>query len=148
MATKKEKRNSRSIQKRALSDLFTSEMEAEIGIKQNKTKETETNADESATDPLREVTEEKLQLVPGETLIGTRTGKINSEFKELDIYYGNYVLPLIQDKFRVLKKDEYLRMLNSFLDSEEGQIYERPTEKQIEQMTKYEERYGSGEQSP
>ena len=75
----------------------------------------------------------KLQLVPGETLIGTKTGKIGGEFRELDIYYGNYVLPLIRNNFLVLKKDEYLRMLNGFLDSEEGQIYERPSEEQIEQ---------------
>ena len=32
-----------------------------------------------------------------------------------------------------MKKDEYLRMLNGFQDSEEGQIYERPSEEQIEQ---------------
>ena len=138
MSAKKEKRNSRNIQKRALSDLFTSEMENVSEVEQKITeesvaKENDSHQKEGNGSVAQPDVQSKLQLVPGETLIGTKTGKIGGEFRELDIYYGNYVLPLIRNNFLVLKKDEYLRMLNGFLDSEEGQIYERPSEEQIEQ---------------
>ena len=138
MPAKKEKRDSRNIQKRALSDLFTSEMENVSEVEQKITeesvaKENDSQQKEGNGSVAQPDVQSKLQLVPGETLIGTKTGKIGGEFRELDIYYGNYVLPLIRNNFLVLKKDEYLRMLNGFLDSEEGQIYERPSEEQIEQ---------------
>ena len=138
MPAKKEKRDSRNIQKRALSDLFTSEMENVSEVEQKITeesvaKENDSHQKEGNGSVAQPDVQSKLQLVPGETLIGTKTGKIGGEFRELDIYYGNYVLPLIRNNFLVLKKDEYLRMLNGFLDSEEGQIYERPSEEQIEQ---------------
>ncbi len=138
MPAKKEKRDSRNIQKRALSDLFTSEMENVSEVEQKITEESVTKENDSQQKEgngsvAQPDVQSKLQLVPGETLIGTKTGKIGGEFRELDIYYGNYVLPLIRNNFLVLKKDEYLRMLNGFLDSEEGQIYERPSEEQIEQ---------------
>ena len=138
MPAKKEKRDSRNIQKRALSDLFTSEMENVSEVEQKITeesvaKENDNQQKEGNGSVAQPDVQSKLQLVPGETLIGTKTGKIGGEFRELDIYYGNYVLPLIRNNFLVLKKDEYLRMLNGFLDSEEGQIYERPSEEQIEQ---------------
>ena len=138
MPAKKEKRDSRNIQKRALSDLFTSEMENVSEVEQKITeesvaKENDSQQKERNGSVAQPDVQSKLQLVPGETLIGTKTGKIGGEFRELDIYYGNYVLPLIRNNFLVLKKDEYLRMLNGFLDSEEGQIYERPSEEQIEQ---------------
>jgi len=138
MPAKKEKRDSRNIQKRALSDLFTSEMENVSEVEQKITeesvaKENDNQQKEGNGSVAQPDVQSKLQLVPGETLIGTKTGKIGGEFRELDIYYGNYVLPLIRNNFLVLKKDEYLRMLNGFLDSEEGKIYERPSEEQIEQ---------------
>ena len=138
MPAKKEKRDSRNIQKRALSDLFTSEMENVSEVEQKITeesvaKENDSQQKEGNGSVAQPDVQSKLQLVPGKTLIGTKTGKIGGEFRELDIYYGNYVLPLIRNNFLVLKKDEYLRMLNGFLDSEEGQIYERPSEEQIEQ---------------
>ena len=138
MPAKKEKRDSRNIQKRALSDLFTSEMENVSEVEQKITeesvaKENDSQQKEGNGSVAQPDVQSKLQLVPGETLIGTKTGKIGGEFRELDIYYGNYVLPLIRNNFLVLKKDEYLRMLNGFLDSEEGQIYEHPSEEQIEQ---------------
>ena len=138
MPAKKEKRDSRNIQKRALSDLFTSEMENVSEVEQKITeesvaKENDSQQKEGNGSVAQSDVQSKLQLVPGKTLIGTKTGKIGGEFRELDIYYGNYVLPLIRNNFLVLKKDEYLRMLNGFLDSEEGQIYERPSEEQIEQ---------------
>ena len=138
MPAKKEKRDSRNIQKRALSDLFTSEMENVSEVEQKITeesvaKENDSQQKEGNGSVAQPDVQSKLQLVPGETLIGTKTGKIGGEFRELDIYYGNYVLPLIRNNFLVLKKDEYLRMLNGFLDSEEGKIYERPSEEQIEQ---------------
>lgn len=138
MPAKKEKRDSKNIQKRALSDLFTSEMENVSEVEQKITeesvaKENDSQQKEGNGSVAQPDVQSKLQLVPGETLIGTKTGKIGGEFRELDIYYGNYVLPLIRNNFLVLKKDEYLRMLNGFLDSEEGQIYEHPSEEQIEQ---------------
>ena len=124
MAEKKKKWNPKGPGKRGIGGLFDVDSEPS---KINSSENEAPNSDEEI------IPKQKMQLIVGKTLIGTKTGKINGEFKELDIYYGNYVLPLIQEKFRVLKRDEYLRMLISFFFFFEGRIYERPTEEQIEQ---------------
>ena len=87
----------------------------------------ETPAEETAQ-------EEKLELVPGETLIGVISdGNVSGEYRErIEVYYGNFVLvyPGDGNKFRPLKKEKYNKMLDEFLASQEGEKYRRPSEEE------------------
>ena len=78
--------------------------------------------------------EEKLELVPGETLIGVISdGNVSGEYRErIEVYYGNFVLvyPGDGNKFRPLKKEKYNKMLDEFLASQEGEKYRRPSEEE------------------
>ena len=47
------------------------------------------------------------------------------------IYYGNFIRPMINDQFKTLKRERYLKMLDDFLNSEEGSRYERPGEQEM-----------------
>ena len=81
-----------------------------------------------------EVPAGKLQLIPGETLIGTMNGKfsnIDGKPRTMYIYYGNFIRPMINDQFKTLKRERYLKMLDDFLNSEEGSRYERPGEQEM-----------------
>ena len=73
------------------------------------------------------------KLVPGETLIGTKIGTIQGELKQIRIFYGNFINPMNihNGRYVPLKKKEYLKILEEFLDSEEGRGYERPNEEEI-----------------
>ncbi len=78
--------------------------------------------------------EEKLELVPGETLIGVISdGNVSGEYRErIEVYYGNFVLvyPGDGNKFRPLKKEKYNKMLDEFLASQEGEKYKHPSEEE------------------
>ena len=78
--------------------------------------------------------EEKLELIPGETLIGVISdGNVSGEYRErIEVYYGNFVLvyPGDGNKFRPLKKEKYNKMLDEFLASQEGEKYRRPSEEE------------------
>ena len=80
----------------------------------------------------KEETELK-KLVPGETLIGVRTGTVQGELRQISIFFGNFVNPMNihNGRYVPLKKKEYLKILNEFLDSEEGRQYQKPTEEEI-----------------
>ena len=70
------------------------------------------------------------KLAIGETLIGSKFGRYQGSLRELKIYYGGYVLPIIDNHFPTLKKEHYDQILEEFLNSEEGKQYERPTEQE------------------
>ena len=78
--------------------------------------------------------EDKLELIPGETLIGViSNGNVEGEYREkIEVYYGNFVLvyPGDGNKFRPLKKEKYNKMLDEFLASQEGEKYRRPSEEE------------------
>jgi len=76
---------------------------------------------------------EPKKFVPGETLIGTKTGTIQGELKQIRIFYGNFINPMNihNGRYVPLKKKEYLKILEEFLNSEEGRGYERPSEEEI-----------------
>ena len=90
-------------------------------------------------DPLdKEERKEKRKLIPGETLIGTRTvidSRDDNCPRTIEIYYGNYVNPPVRSAdgrhYIPMKSRKYLEILNAFLDSEEGQEFERPSEQEI-----------------
>ena len=82
-----------------------------------------------------ETEETKLKkMIPGETQIGTKTGTIQGELRQIRIFYGNFVNPMNihNGKYVPLKKKEYLKILNEFLDSDEGKEYQRPSEEDID----------------
>lgn len=82
---------------------------------------------------------EKKELIIGETLIGKTNVKINGEKFELEIYYGNFVKPMVyndktnQYEFKTYKKDQYLIMLEEFLNTLEGFEYRVPSQEEIEE---------------
>ena len=84
----------------------------------------------------------KKELVIGETLLGTTKVKINNQKYELEIYYGNFVKPMIyndkteQYEFKTYKYDQYINMLNDFLNTLEGLEYKPPTKEEIEEACK------------
>ena len=77
-----------------------------------------------------EIVQRKKKLKAGETLIGEKYFKFNGWQRPIKIYYGGYVVPLFCDEFLILDQDDYDRVLNEFLSSEEGKQYEQPTEQE------------------
>ena len=79
------------------------------------------------------------KLIPGETLMGViAKGVLQSNGKILDtpheylFFYGNVVVMPDTNKTFHAPREKYLEYLNAFLDSKEGQRYERPSAEQIE----------------
>ena len=79
------------------------------------------------------------KLIPGETLMGIiAKGVLQSNGKILDtpheylFFYGNVVVMPDTNKTFHAPREKYLEYLNAFLDSKEGQRYERPSAEQIE----------------
>jgi len=138
MAAKNSYRNSR--RRETLSELFSdppmdttpkgSDLVRDVVAEMNSTprEEIDRQIDEAET----EETQLK-KLIPGETQIGTKTGMIQGELRQIRIYYGNFINPMNihNGKYVPLKKKEYLKILNEFLDSEEGKEYQRPDEEDI-----------------
>ena len=77
----------------------------------------------------------KIPLEVGKTQIGSMMGKFKGEVYNFQIYYGNYILPSPHGEFIHYNQNLYKQTLMKFLDSEEGQKYIRPTEKEIEEAT-------------
>ena len=77
----------------------------------------------------------KIPLEVGKTQIGSMMGKFKGEVYNFQIYYGNYILPSPHGEFIHYNQNLYKQKLMKFLDSEEGQKYIRPTEKEIEEAT-------------
>lgn len=79
------------------------------------------------------MTEQKKKLIPRQTALGTiRNARYGDLVMDITVFYGNfYAMPNgivlhVPDKI-------YYQMLYSFLDSPEGQQYERPTEEEIKE---------------
>lgn len=79
----------------------------------------------------------KIKLQAGKTQIGKKTGKVTTESGDrivnLNIYFGNYCMPPVNNKFFHLEKKEYLKMLDDFLNSEEGSKYANPSQEEIDE---------------
>lgn len=139
MAPKNSYRDSK--RRDALSELFSdppaldspqkgSDLVRDVVAEMNSTskKELDRKIEEAGTE------ETKLKkLIPGETQIGTKTGMIQGELRQIKIFYGNFINPMNihNGKYVPLKKKEYLKILNEFLDSEEGKEYQRPDDDDI-----------------
>ena len=77
-----------------------------------------------------------IKLQPGVTAIGEVNGKDSNNFiRKFTILYGNVADPVINGEVMHLKADLYKKMLMKFLDSEEGKIYEIPSDEEIEQAS-------------
>lgn len=79
------------------------------------------------------MTEQKKKLIPRQTALGTiRNARYGDLVMDITVFYGNfYAMPNgtvlhVPDKI-------YYQMLYGFLDSPEGQLYERPTEEEIKE---------------
>ena len=80
------------------------------------------------------------KLIPGDTCMGVLANgvlksnkKIISSPHEYLLFYGNLVVMPDTKKHYFAPPDVYMDYLNAFLDSKEGQKYERPTPEQIEE---------------
>jgi len=80
--------------------------------------------------------ESKEKLVVGQTLIGEKKLKYKGKERTIQIFYGNFCMPLINNDFIVLNKEEYENMLDDFLSSPKGYAYEIPTPEEMEQACK------------
>ena len=76
---------------------------------------------------------QKQVLDVGHTQIGT-TEKDGTTFR---VYYGNYLMPPVGPRkiHPILRGDIYEKMLDDFLNSEEGQKYVRPTKEEIDEAS-------------
>lgn len=72
-------------------------------------------------------------LLVGQTQIGTspRTIPSTGEIIEFEVYYGNVLLPLVDNEIKHLPDDEYLEILANFFSTEAGREYNVPTPKQV-----------------
>lgn len=75
-----------------------------------------------------DLTEKPLSI--GNTRIGTKRGMYNGAYRELSIYYGNYVKPMIGGQFLRMDETAYRHILEDFLNSDEGRKYKIPTEEE------------------
>ena len=73
------------------------------------------------------------KLEPGKTKIGQIPGKDdNGNVCFFEVFYGNFLTPPVNGKYKSLKEPKYRELLANFLQSEEGLNYETPTEAEIE----------------
>ena len=86
-------------------------------------------------DDVEEIIEGTKPLIPGKTPIGKINGKVEGQWRELTILYGNVATPVINNNFIHLKNDIYMDMLVKFLESEEGLEYIAPSEEEVNQAT-------------
>ena len=82
-----------------------------------------------------EIVEGTKPLIPGKTPIGKINGKVEGQWRELTILYGNVATPVIKNNFIHLKNDVYMEMLVKFLESEEGLEYIAPSEEEVNRAT-------------
>lgn len=140
MASGNSYRNSR--RREILSELFSdiqnpeNSKDKESGCIKDAAAETNSLSIEGADRPIKEEAagkQELKKLIPGETLIGTRVGTIQGELRQLKIFYGNFINPMNihNGKYVPFKKKEYLKILDEFLESEEGKQYQKPSEDDI-----------------
>ncbi|MBR2787526.1 MAG: hypothetical protein IKD94_00025 [Erysipelotrichaceae bacterium] len=109
---------------RGTSEILETEKESENAAVKTESSREETGAPLSS---------DGLKLIPGETLIKTIEGMIEGEPRTVKVYYGNYVIPMINGRFRPLKREVYQKALNEFLDSQEGSRYDRPSKEENEE---------------
>jgi hypothetical protein len=77
-----------------------------------------------------------MKLEAGKTAIGTDIRKdANDNISEYTVYYGNILLPALEDRFGHLPQDQYDEMLKTFLRSKEGQKYDLPTKAEVKQAS-------------
>lgn len=77
--------------------------------------------------------EDAKKLVVGKTKIGTIESKVEGEVFKFDILYGNVASPMVNKKMLRLPKETYYKMVQEFLDSDEGLEYSVPTEYEMQQ---------------
>ena len=88
-----------------------------------------------------EKTAPKKKLKPGETVIGKIVlnddedddGMCHHDLIFTTVLYGNLLTPPVNGRYRALEENRYRMLLVRFLESEEGQEYEEPTEEENEQ---------------
>ncbi len=66
----------------------------------------------------------------------TKLGEISAmapdgKYVNLSVYYGNYVYPMVGDEYQHQTQEAYIKLLKTFLDSEEGQQYLIPTQQEV-----------------
>ena len=83
----------------------------------------------------------ELKRLTPDVAIGKIKGKENGEVREYDIMYGNILNPVYDDNPKIINRDLYMKKLEEFFDSPEGEEYERPSDEQIERdcQTVYEQ---------
>ena len=120
MATRKITRKDPHSSPKETSELFTTDCEIteDNDADQNRPAAKETESHELSGG---------LKLIPGETLIKTMDGFVEGQPMNIKVYYGNYILPMINERFRPLKPEVYQNFLEEFLESEEGKRYDRPS---------------------
>ena len=76
-----------------------------------------------------------MKLEAGKTLIGKTNAKDKESqlIYEFEVYYGNILYPPRNNKVGHLPKDEYEKVLNDFLNTDEGLKYDLPTDVEVEQ---------------
>ena len=82
-----------------------------------------------------EIIEGTKPLIPGKTPIGKINGKIDGQWRELTILYGNVATPIINNNFMHLNQDVYMEMLVKFLETDEGLEYIAPSEEEVNKAT-------------
>lgn len=140
MATKKQRYSSHIFDKQiSQSSALDDDEEVKVVESENKTSQATPSPKQSPSSPNTTQSEKKKELIIGETLIGKTNVKINGEKLELEIYYGNFVKPMVynektnQYEFKTYKKEQYLIMLEEFLNTLEGFEYRVPSQEEIEE---------------
>lgn len=77
--------------------------------------------------------EDAKKLIVGKTKIGTIESKVEGEVFKFDILYGNVASPMVNKKMLRLPKETYYKMVQEFLDSDEGLEYSVPSEYEMQQ---------------
>lgn len=70
------------------------------------------------------------QLEPGKTIIKTMAGTVDGKYAVFNVYYGNFVYPVFNERNRIKDRNVYLKYLEEFLNTEEGMQYAMPTKEQ------------------
>lgn len=76
--------------------------------------------------------EDAKKLIVGKTKIGTIESKVEGEIFKFDILYGNVASPMVNKKMLRLPKETYYKMVQEFLDSDEGLEYSVPSEYEMQ----------------
>ena len=73
-----------------------------------------------------------VKLVPGKTFLGTVRGRMNNDVFDFNVYYGNICYSAADGTKVKISDKTYRKILNNFLDSGSGTMFERPSEEEIE----------------